>query len=73
VHLKILCAALPADTVAALLSGSIHIVVSKYILETTDLDTPPQFMLSSFCYPPLVASFASWHNSCCFALRTDVL
>lgn len=59
VHLKVLCTAFPTDTIAALLTGFVHIMVSKHILEAADLDTSPQSMLSSFCYPPLVASLSS--------------
>ena len=57
--LKPLCAILPAHTVAALFSSAIHSVVSKYILEVSNLDTTPDALLNSFGYPPLVASFSS--------------
>ena len=46
--LKPLCAILPAHTVAALFSGAIHSVVSKYILKVSNLDTAPDALLNSF-------------------------
>ena len=51
--LKSLCAVLPAYTVTALLPGPVHIIESKHILDSADLNAAPDSLFNSLGYRPL--------------------
>lgn len=58
-ELKSLYTVFPAHTVAAFLSGSVHSIESKHILDSANFNTAPYSLFNPLSYPPLVASLSS--------------